>query len=352
MAAGYRPVRLLPSAPAPPAGILPSFLCAPVRAHLASALAGAYRHLAGVGITHACDAMQCLAQSWQVLVREPPLYLVRLPTRRHQTALSHLVRELRDLGARLPVPVREASLAEAMAAARARRQQLREVVRRRAHLPPRVVWHALSQPWADDGTGGAQEAQAGGDAAVAQAARVGGGPAGVRVVLSGSLVSSPRLLETVCEAGGIVVGDDLCSGERGLGVSRVTSPPLPAHAATASAEGESGTGGTAPGDPWQALARQYLEMTPCPCRHPSLGERTQHLVGLVTDRGARAVILLREKFCEPHRWEDRALAAELRRRGIAVLELETEAGDVSGERDLTRLEAFLETVTAARSGEV
>lgn len=135
----------------------------------------------------------------------------------------------------------------------------------------------------------------------------------------------------VREAGGEVVGDDLCSGERGIGL-----PP---------AAGTPGTGPEGqPAGPWAALAQQYLDLAPCPCRHPSCRERAAHLVGLAAARGARGVALLREKFCEPHRWEDRALLTGLRRHGLAGLELETEAGTVAGERDLTRLQAFLETL--------
>lgn len=314
MAAGYHPVRVLPTAPVPPAGMLPSFLCAPVRAYLASGMAGAYRHLAGLGMTHACDAMQCLAQAWEVLVKEPPLFLLRFPTRRDASARDRLVAGLRELAARLPTPVGDRALAEAMAAARVRRRELGDVLRGRARITPHVLWKLLRNPWA------APEGVAETD---------GENPVGApRIVLTGSILSSPRLLQMVREAGGTVVGDDLCSGERGLG----PAPGAP--------DGEK----EARAGPWEALAEQYLAMPPCPCRHPSVAERVAHLMDLVATRRAEGVILLREKFCEPHRWEDHAVGAQLRRRGIAVLELETEAGDVAGERDLTRLQAFLETL--------
>ncbi|MEW6398512.1 MAG: 2-hydroxyacyl-CoA dehydratase family protein [Bacillota bacterium] len=337
MAAGYRPVRLLPAAPAPSGGMLPPFLCAPVRAYLASALAGEYRHVAGVGITHACDAMQCLAQAWRVLVNEPPLFLLMFPTRRDNAALGRLAAELRDLGARLPVPVRESALIEAMAEARARRRRVQEVLRRRGDLQPEAVWRVLSQPWTTAGV----DAGGGAGGGALAAAETGSGRV-ARIVLSGSILSSPRLLEMVSKAGGTVVGDDLCSGERGLGAPL----PAPPDGGTAPHDGESAVQGHTLGDPWGVLARQYLDMPPCPCRHPSPAERVRHLLELVAARRARGVILLREKFCDPHRWEDHAIMGQLRQRGIAVLELETEAGAVAGERALTRLQAFLETLEA------
>jgi len=325
MAAGYHPVRLLPAGPAPAGGLLPSFLCAPVRHYLTCALNGEYRHLAGVGITHACDAMQSLAQVWQATVKEPPLFLLHFPTRRDAAALAHLTAAMRDLGARLPAIADATALAGAVSRARARRRQLHHLLEHRAALDPATVWNLLTAPWCDNEQRPKPDRlQAPGQEHIP----ADGGT--VRIVLSGSILSSPRLLEIVRESGGVVVGDDLCSGERGLG-------PLPP-----AEEGDSVPGD----DPWTVLARQYLDMPPCPCRHPSLEERVQHLLRLARVRHAQGVILLREKFCEPHRWENHAVSAGLRGHGIPVLELETEGGTVGGERELTRLQAFLEMVGA------
>ncbi|MDI7250810.1 MAG: 2-hydroxyacyl-CoA dehydratase family protein, partial [Bacillota bacterium] len=334
MAAGYHPVRVLPAGPAPPGGMLPSFLCAPVRTYLAAGMAGAYRHLAGLGMTHACDAMQCLAQTWEVLVKEPPLYLLRFPTRRDGAARDRLVAGLHDLAGRLPAPVLEQDLVAAMAAMQVRRRRLHDILRQRSKMPPETAWSLLSDPWRagspddgaevrNDGAGPPDDGVGWDEGAADTPGGGGGGPP--RIVLCGSILASSRLLEMVSEAGGAVAGDDLCTGERGLG------PALPAL--------DDEKGGRV--GPWEALAEQYLAMPPCPCRHPSLGERVAYLMDLVAARRAEGVIVLREKFCEPHRWEDHAVVAELRQRGLGVLELETEAGDVAGERDLTRLQAFL-----------
>ena len=68
-----------------------------------------------------------------------------------------------------------------------------------------------------------------------------GSPVNTRIVVSGSLIEHPRILEVVEEAGGRVVADDLCTGLR-------TFVPR---------EGEGGT-------PMERLVDRYVNRYPCP----------------------------------------------------------------------------------------
>jgi benzoyl-CoA reductase/2-hydroxyglutaryl-CoA dehydratase subunit BcrC/BadD/HgdB len=156
----------------------------------------------------------------------------------------------------------------------------------------------------------------------------------IPLVLSGATLDDPALLALIEELGGQVVGDDLCNGERYFDtlVPEVEDPGARA------ADPDPDTGLP---DPWGALAERYLRRPPCPCKHSGLDVREKHLLSLATARGARGVIFVLKKFCDPHAWDYPPLAAALRTAGIPHLLLETEATTPVGVLR-TRIEAFLE----------
>jgi benzoyl-CoA reductase/2-hydroxyglutaryl-CoA dehydratase subunit BcrC/BadD/HgdB len=99
-------------------------------------------------------------------------------------------------------------------------------------------------------------------------------------------------------------------------------------------------------DPWDALTEQYFSLPPCPTRGSPLKARRDHLLALARQGGAKGVIFLGVKFCEPELFDLPILSEELKQAGLAVLVLDVEVGQQLSGQLATRLEAFLEMLEA------
>lgn len=140
----------------------------------------------------------------------------------------------------------------------------------------------------------------------------------VRILISGSEIDQPDFIRLIEDLGGIVVMDDLCTGNRYFwNEVEETDEPI------------------------KALAARYLSKPPC-ARMIPWGERAEYIQGLIQEFRADAVILESLKFCPPYGFQKPLLKERLEAGGIPVLELEREHGDASIGQIKTRVEAFLE----------
>ena len=147
-----------------------------------------------------------------------------------------------------------------------------------------------------------------------------------RIMLTGSPLVFPNLKVPLIieEAGGIVVADETCMGERGL------SDPV--VAVDASFEGL-----------MRSLAIRALR--PCPC--PTFADNTQRLYRLrqmVVDHRVDGVIYHVLRGCVVYDYEYRAVEEELGRFGIPVIRLESDYTDQDVEQLRIRAEAFVEMI--------
>ena len=141
------------------------------------------------------------------------------------------------------------------------------------------------------------------------------------VVLAGNICSSAGLFEDLEKLDLRIVDDDLCTGSLPFAddVDEV-------------------------GDPCWALAKRYTERIPCPIRLGPDGARADRIVRMVHRGGARSVIFLLMKFCDPHGFELPLIKKVLDAEGIPSILVEHEGeGEISGQTR-TRIEAFIEMV--------
>lgn len=142
---------------------------------------------------------------------------------------------------------------------------------------------------------------------------------GVRLLVSGSIMGSSKLLQLIESVGGCVVADDLCTGSRYFWdlVEEDT-------------------------DPMMAITKRYLHKIPCPFLSSS-EERFEYVKEMVKLFDVEGVLILPLKFCDIHSFDAPLLAEELRNdEGLPVLCLEWEYS-LSGIAQLrTRIEAFIE----------
>ena len=143
---------------------------------------------------------------------------------------------------------------------------------------------------------------------------------GPRILVTGSLLDDPSLLEMTEEVGGIVVADDLCTTSRWF-----------AH------------GAGPEGEPLDAIRRMLDRRTFCACTFPTEA-RLERILSMVDEFRADAVIQFNLKYCHPFLYESTPLRKRLEAKGVPVTILEV-GHDRSGFGQLrTRIQAFIEMV--------
>jgi benzoyl-CoA reductase/2-hydroxyglutaryl-CoA dehydratase subunit BcrC/BadD/HgdB len=147
----------------------------------------------------------------------------------------------------------------------------------------------------------------------------GGSRTGPAVVLSGILPNPPEILRHLDELRVVVGEDDLLNCGR-----RLVCPPVVSEGL------------------FESLADGYLLMPPCSTRDSSLQERLDFLLEKVRRADARGIIFWMVKFCEPELFDVPQIAQELKRRGLAILVVDTEINQGLSGQLRTRLEAFVE----------
>jgi len=144
-------------------------------------------------------------------------------------------------------------------------------------------------------------------------------PDGKRLLLAGGLCSMPDIFNIIETSGGIVVGDDFCTGAR-------------------YAAGQIDTAG----DIMAAVADRYAERIVCPAKHAGLYSRGDHVVHLAKEKNADGVIFLYLKFCDPHAFDYPYMREMLEQAGIPSMVFEIEDQLRSEGQFKTRCEAFIE----------
>ena len=147
-----------------------------------------------------------------------------------------------------------------------------------------------------------------------------------RIMLTGSPIVFPNLKIPLLieEAGGMVVADETCMGERGM-----SDPVVPVDAS------------------FDGLMRSLAirSLRPCPC--PTFADNSQRIYRLrqmVRDYHVEGVIYHVLRGCLVYDYEFRLVEEELESMGIPVIRLESDYTDQDVEQLRIRSEAFVETI--------
>jgi benzoyl-CoA reductase/2-hydroxyglutaryl-CoA dehydratase subunit BcrC/BadD/HgdB len=323
-ASGFIPVRIQggPGTITKADSLTPSFICPYMRQALEKALTGEYKYVSGIVQAYTCDVACGVAQIWQESIPGEVFHTIPLPYRDgpdsrkfFQAMIEELNLKMQHIGGGFT----EESLDASLALYAEIRGLVLELYRLRytRHLPlsagdflsvVQAGFVTLPEDYLRMLKALAAEVK---DAETTHAS-------GIPVLVSGSLVEEPRILELVEESGGRVVADDLCTGLR--------------HFHPAAGEGQSAM---------ERLIDRYTRRMPCPARSRA-EERCSIILELMKRSGATAVVFLFQKFCTPHLADHPVLATALKDKGIPSIALEMgETGAVEGQAR-TRLEAFFE----------
>lgn len=145
---------------------------------------------------------------------------------------------------------------------------------------------------------------------------------GVRIAVVGGPMPRAELFSTLFEHGLQVVFEDLCTGSR-------------------YADGQVDEAG----EPLRALAERYLGKVSCPTKSDPEGIRARSIVEGARSSGAEGVIFVVENLCEFHAFDYPELKEMLDAAGLPSLKLELSYPFEPAGQDLTRIQAFAETLT-------
>lgn len=303
---------------------LQAYSCSLVRGALEDVLAGRLDFLDGAVFPHTCDSIQRLSDIWRLNAGLRFHADVLLPAKLNTDSARQYTAEVfrafaADLEAGFGIPLTEARLTGAIRTMNAVRQGVRRLYAVRRERPSAISgtdMHAVIK------AGMVMDRSDYLDAIhrlLAAAEGPASADAAAPVVLSGGVCNLPDLYGAIEAAGGTVVADDLCTGERGFGGDVSTEGDLIAN-----------------------IAARYADRLVCPAKHAGIRARGDALVEQVAATGARGVIFVTLKFCDPHGFDLPYLKSMLDAVGVPSLLLELEEGGRADGQLRTRIEAFIE----------
>ena len=303
------------------------FVCRLIRSTLEKGLTGNLAYLNGLIISYTCDGMRMLYDTWAENVKgefdyllDLPSSLDREPNQRHfQRIVQDFARSVEGYTGR---HIEEDDLRRAISAYNRYRRLAKELyylhlskslpqssvellkINLAAFMAPKdafadelEAYLELLRAWKENGAENLEARQA-------------------PVHVSGSVVVDPTFYELLEEVGGFVVSDDLCTGTRYFWDE---------------VEGDA--------DPISAITKRYLSRVTCPSKYPA-ENRPGFLLDRIQESGAKGVIILGEKFCDPHLFDMPAVRKRIEALGVSTIWLETELVATGREQLITRLEAF------------
>jgi bcr-type benzoyl-CoA reductase subunit C len=298
------------------------FTCSIVRSLTEYALSGRLAKLDAVLIPPICDSVKLVGSIWQLNFSDRFLVdMANLPQRLDSpSAVPYLAAELRRVSECLAgAPATESALASAAKLCNRLRKAQQAFCDWRANraIPlaeASMILRAGTILHAEEYCPLVEEAIADGTPEAA--------PRGIPVVVSGlsCQLPHPQVMECFEEVGLRVVEDDLFLGLRG--------------------------GALVPddGDAYAAIAGAYCDSAPMAIRHAEGEQRHERLLDQIDRTGAKGIVYMVPKFCEPEWFDLRYLREETNRRGIPSIVIDFEEGHGATGPVQTRLAAFAETL--------
>jgi bzd-type benzoyl-CoA reductase N subunit len=327
LAGGLHPYRIVPEA-SQAITLADSYIersfCPYVRCCLGEAINGRYRFLDGLVVLNSCDPMRRIYDAWRYYIGGDFISLLDLPRINSDTAIAYyrecLLRFTWELEANYKMKISEESIAEAILAQNKTRSLLRElyrlnyergmpvsaiqiqmVVKASSVLPRELFSELIEQLLVEVKNNKCPDAHK-----------------GPKVLISGSIMDNPLIIELIEQSGASVVSDDLCTGTRLFW--QLVEPD---------------------DDCLTALSRHYLSRIPCP-RMQDAHKRFDHVFQLADELRIDGIVFYTLKFCDPFLYDLPILKGELNARGIPSLILEGDYTPGTLGRVKTRIEAFIE----------
>ncbi|MCD4720322.1 MAG: 2-hydroxyacyl-CoA dehydratase family protein [Desulfobacula sp.] len=325
-AAGFHPIRLFSSKSdiILAENHLQAYCCSLVRGVLEDSLSGRLDFLDGTVFPHTCDSIQRLSDIWRMNGRYEFFADVILPAKLNtQSAGTYMVDVLtrfkKDLETATGKEITDADLQESIKKFNLIRSNLSKIYAFQSKKPGIIKGTDLYAIVKGSMMMDRDEVADLLPAIVSNLEKT-ETPASSdkRIIISGSICDSPDIYTSIEKAGGIIVGDDLCTGRRWFK-------------------------GEIPNDknPIDAIAERLLDRMICPAKHATPTARAENIVSLARKNKADGVIFILLKFCDPHAFDYPYLKDFLDREGIKNLLIEIDDQQQNLGQLSTRFETFI-----------
>jgi len=336
-AAGVLPVRILGGHQPQSAGISEPYLfgmyCPFCRDCLAQGLQGKYEYLDGIVIAQSCIHIRQTFFTWRQRIPHEFDYYIPMPINvvQPQSSLPFLRKELEIFKGALEnwigKPISDEDLRRGIEIVNRDRQFMKQVYDLRKRKDPGLTGlEAMYMVVSSQVTDKREHADSIGKLLKSGLSeRELGREASIRLMTVGSENDDVEFVKMVEETlGATIVIEDHCTGSRYFWdeVELMDKDPL------------------------TAIAERYIGRIPCPTRDWSPNrKRFQKIIEFIEDFGVQGVILVQQKFCDPHEIDIPALRDVLNKIGIKNYSLEFDITVPVGQFRI-RVEAFLETFEA------
>ncbi|MBW2655341.1 MAG: 2-hydroxyacyl-CoA dehydratase [Deltaproteobacteria bacterium] len=325
-AAGFHPMRLFSSKSdiILAENHLQTYCCSLVRGILEDSLSGRLDFLDGTVFPHTCDSIQRLSDIWRMQGRYEFFADVILPAKLNtQSARTYMVDVLtrfkKDLEAAINREITDADLQKSIKKFNLIRSNLSKIYALQSKKPGIIkgadLYAIVKGSMIMD-----KDEVANLLPVIVNNLEKTDAPEtkGKRIVLTGSICDSPDIYSVIETAGGIIVGDDLCTGQRWFeGLTLEDDAPL------------------------VAIAERYMGRMICPAKHSSPTARGENIVSLARKNKAAGVVFLLLKFCDPHAFDYPYLKEFLEKEGIKTLLIEIDDQQQNLGQLSTRFETFI-----------
>ena len=201
--------------------LVPRTLCPFIRNVLSLSLGGRYDFLDGVVMVHTCDAMERSSRAWETVATYPYIHFMDMPTKtgkRHQEALRDSIDDLRNtLESFSGEKLQTHKLKEAIERHNEQRHLVKELYEFTKLAPPLIsgteiakIIGAVTCLPVKEGNALLEQVIEGIKERNRSVAK-----GSARILVWGSVLDNPALVEMIEDAGANVVIDDICTGTRG-----------------------------------------------------------------------------------------------------------------------------------------
>ncbi|MGV8075024.1 MAG: 2-hydroxyacyl-CoA dehydratase subunit D [Syntrophobacteraceae bacterium] len=303
------------------------FMCSYSRSLIQLGMQKDYEYLDGVVVTSGCETMRRTHRLWKEVVGIPFVAMISVP---HATRGENRVEWYRDEIRNLESDICEAyafrfsedSLRKTIKIYNEYRRLMGELYVLRSLDKPkitgsdafRITQAAFSMPKAVFNEKLAE-------ILAELKARPGINVSGPRIMIGGSYIDDPLLVDLIESLGAVVVTDTLCSGKRYI--DRMVEED---------------------GDPMEAIIDRYFRHMPCPRMLEETVQRIEWVKQLAKDSKIDGVIFEKLAFCDNFAGENLIYKKTLEPLGIPAMELETEYQATDTGRFKTRIQAFIEKI--------
>ena len=324
------PVRILGSMEATTTladAYLPRNACSFARSTLDLALKGNYNYLDGLVTSNSCDNFGKTYDLWKHYTKIPYFHFINTPhtntQKSHEFFYNELLRFKEPLEKTFKTPITNKTLQNTIKTYNQNRTLLKKLYNLRKKDPPLITGaEALEIVLSSMLTTKQTHNKLLKQLLKEIPNRLDPPKPGVRLLITGSIMDTPNLLNITETVGGIAVTDDLCTGTR--------------YFWNLIDEAEK--------DPIKAISKRYLNKIPSPFMHDYRQERFNHIKQLIKDYKVEAVINFLLKFCDTHMFDTPILTEQLQTQDIPILNIEYEHTRSGIAPIKTRIEAFIEMV--------